>query len=54
MTDAPPKMEYRYLGRTGLKVSVFSLGGWITYGGQVSEGKLVHVITGPLMADCTA
>ncbi|RKP08912.1 voltage-dependent potassium channel, beta subunit [Thamnocephalis sphaerospora] len=30
-------MEYRFLGRTGLKVSVFSLGGWLTYGGQVNE-----------------
>ncbi|KAI9331053.1 NADP-dependent oxidoreductase domain-containing protein [Obelidium mucronatum] len=33
-------MEYRYLGRSGLKVSVLrqvSLGGWITYGGQVGE-----------------
>ncbi|KAJ3023125.1 UNVERIFIED_CONTAM: hypothetical protein HDU68_008767 [Siphonaria sp. JEL0065] len=30
-------MEYRYLGRSGLKVSVLSLGGWVTYGGQVGE-----------------
>ncbi|OZJ04847.1 hypothetical protein BZG36_02617 [Bifiguratus adelaidae] len=30
-------MEYRYLGNTGLKVSVLSLGGWVTYGGQVGE-----------------
>ncbi|KAJ3058977.1 hypothetical protein HK102_010218, partial [Quaeritorhiza haematococci] len=28
-------MEYRFLGRSGLKVSVISLGGWVTYGGQV-------------------
>ncbi|KAI9187802.1 hypothetical protein H9P43_002193 [Blastocladiella emersonii ATCC 22665] len=26
--------EYRYLGRSGLRVSALSLGGWITYGGQ--------------------
>lgn len=31
-------MEYRFLGRTGLKVSALSLGGWITYGGHVGEG----------------
>ncbi|KAG0266318.1 hypothetical protein DFQ27_009854 [Actinomortierella ambigua] len=28
-------MEYRYLGRSGLMVSCLSLGGWVTYGGQV-------------------
>lgn len=31
---AQHKMEYRNLGRTGLRVSVLSLGAWITYGGQ--------------------
>jgi voltage-dependent potassium channel beta subunit len=30
-------MEYRRLGQCGLKVSEFSLGAWITYGGQVGE-----------------
>ena len=30
-------MEYRHLGRTGLKVSALSLGAWVTYGAQVSE-----------------
>jgi voltage-dependent potassium channel beta subunit len=28
-------MEYRRLGRAGLKVSALSLGAWVTYGGQV-------------------
>ncbi|KAI9357996.1 NADP-dependent oxidoreductase domain-containing protein, partial [Zopfochytrium polystomum] len=32
-----PPMEYRYLGRSGLKVSVLSLGGWLTYGGHVDD-----------------
>ncbi|KAI9330030.1 putative aldo/keto reductase [Zopfochytrium polystomum] len=32
-----PPMEYRHLGRSGLKVSVLSLGGWLTYGGQVDD-----------------
>ncbi|TVY30705.1 putative voltage-gated potassium channel subunit beta [Lachnellula hyalina] len=31
------KMEYRFLGRTGLKVSAISLGGWITHGGHVTD-----------------
>lgn len=30
-------MEYRFLGRSGLKISALSLGAWVTYGGQVGE-----------------
>ncbi len=30
-------MEYRNLGRSGLKISALSLGAWVTYGGQVGE-----------------
>ncbi|KAJ2994280.1 hypothetical protein HDV02_001715 [Globomyces sp. JEL0801] len=30
-------MEYRFLGNSGLKVSVLSLGGWVTYGKQVGN-----------------
>lgn len=33
-----PAMEYRFLGKTGLKVSVISLGSWLTYGGHVEDG----------------
>ena len=33
-----PKMEYRFLGRSGLKVSAISLGGWLTFGGHVENG----------------
>ncbi|KAF3274309.1 hypothetical protein TWF970_008059 [Orbilia oligospora] len=32
----PKNMEFRYLGPTGLKVSVFSLGGWMSYGKHVT------------------
>jgi hypothetical protein len=42
-SEAPkdlPKMEYRFLGRSGLKVSAISLGGWLTYGGHVEDGTL--------------
>ena len=31
-------MEYRRLGRAGLKVSALSIGSWVTYGGQVDDG----------------
>jgi voltage-dependent potassium channel beta subunit len=30
-------MNYRRLGRSGIKLSELSLGAWVTYGGQVSE-----------------
>ncbi|KAJ9481292.1 hypothetical protein VN97_g12199 [Penicillium thymicola] len=36
MSDLP-EMQYRFLGRTGLKVSVISLGSWLTYGGHVGN-----------------
>ncbi|KAK5276549.1 hypothetical protein LTR40_011480, partial [Exophiala xenobiotica] len=35
--DSLPKMQYRFLGRSGLQVSVISLGGWVTYGGAVGD-----------------
>lgn len=38
MSDTLPEMQYRFLGRTGLKVSVISLGSWLTYGGHVGNG----------------
>lgn len=37
-------MRYRKLGRSGLKVSVVSLGAWLTYGGSVQDQKLVTEI----------
>ena len=30
-------MEYRHLGRSGLKVSELAYGNWITHGSQVEE-----------------
>ncbi|KAJ3225734.1 ATP-sensitive inward rectifier potassium channel 1 [Clydaea vesicula] len=30
-------MEYRFLGNSGLKVSVLSIGGWLTYGGTMDQ-----------------
>ena len=37
-------MEYRNLGRSGLKVSAISLGGWTTFGGSVKESQMVRDI----------
>ncbi|KXG49842.1 Potassium channel, voltage-dependent, beta subunit, KCNAB-related protein [Penicillium griseofulvum] len=37
MSNTLPEMQYRFLGRTGLKVSVISLGSWLTYGGHVGN-----------------
>lgn len=39
----PKGMKFRYLGNTGLQVSVFSLGGWLTYGGT-QKGNVVTQI----------
>jgi voltage-dependent potassium channel beta subunit len=37
-------MSYRPLGRCGTKVSVFGLGGWTTFGGSVTDKRLVQKI----------
>lgn len=38
-------MKYRKLGKSGLKVSVVSLGAWTTYGGSVQDRKLItHIV----------
>jgi voltage-dependent potassium channel beta subunit len=39
------EMEYRFLGRSGLKVSALSLGAWVTYGGQVGEQVAYECMT---------
>ncbi|WEG13203.1 aldo/keto reductase family protein [Pullulanibacillus sp. KACC 23026] len=37
-------MEYRRLGKSGLKVSEISLGSWLTYAGYVAEENAVNTI----------
>lgn len=39
-----PNMPYRNLGRSGLKLSQFSLGGWTTFGGSVKDFTSVKSI----------
>lgn len=40
------KMEYRPLGKCGTRVSVFGLGGWLTYGTSVKDQKTISAILG--------
>lgn len=37
-------MEHRRLGNTGLKVSVVSIGGWLTFGKSVDEGATTRIL----------
>ncbi len=38
------EMPYRSLGRCGTKVSVFGLGGWLTFGHQVSDDGAARAV----------
>ncbi len=38
-------MEYRYLGRSGLRVSALSLGAWVTFGHQMGEEQAAACMT---------
>ena len=37
-------MEYRNMGRTGLKLSEISLGGWLTFGGQLDDATSFAIL----------
>ena len=37
-------MQYRHLGRSGLRVSTLSLGSWVTYHNQVDTGSAVELL----------
>ena len=37
-------MEYRYLGKSGLKVSALSFGSWVTFGSQVDVDKALELM----------
>ena len=45
-------MEYRHLGRTGLKVSALSIGSWVTYGGTSEEDTSLACMTRALELGC--
>ena len=37
-------MHYRRLGKTGIKVSEFSLSAWVTFGAQVDEQRSIELV----------
>lgn len=38
-------MEYRRLGKSGLKISALSFGSWVTFGTQIDTGKAAEMMT---------
>jgi len=47
-----PKMEYRYLGASGLRVSVLSFGAWVTAGSQIDDDNFYDCCKAALDAGC--
>jgi aryl-alcohol dehydrogenase-like predicted oxidoreductase len=47
-------MEFRYLGRSGLKISALTYGNWITHGGQVDDGTAQACVQAALDAGITS
>ncbi|KDE04458.1 voltage-gated potassium channel subunit beta [Microbotryum lychnidis-dioicae p1A1 Lamole] len=43
-TFDPKDMQFNYFGNTGLKVSAFALGGWLTYGGTVKGDPVKDIM----------
>src|ERR687886_2661860 len=46
-------MDFRRLGRSGLKVSEIAYGNWLTHGGQVEEDAAVACVRAALDAGIT-
>lgn len=47
-----PKMEYRRLGRSGLKVSVLSFGSWVTFDNQLKDDRALECMQAAWDAGC--
>ena len=47
-----PKMEYRRLGRSGLKVSVLSFGSWVTFDTQLNDDMAMNCMQNAWDAGC--
>ena len=52
-TDIAKDMEYRRLGRTGLRVSVLSCGSWVTFDARVKDVLAVECMQAAYVAGCT-
>jgi voltage-dependent potassium channel beta subunit len=52
MPNPNPKMEYRRLGRTGLKVSVLSFGSWVTFDTQLDDRLAIDCMQAAYDAGC--
>lgn len=46
-------MQFRFLGRSGLKVSAISYGNWITHGSQVDDDRAIDCVRAALDAGIT-
>src|ERR687897_3003775 len=46
-------MEFRHLGRSGLKVSEISYGNWVTHGSQVEADQAIETVHAALDAGIT-
>ena len=47
-----PKMEYRRLGNSGLKVSVLSFGSWVTFDTQIDNNLAIECMAAAGDAGC--
>jgi aryl-alcohol dehydrogenase-like predicted oxidoreductase len=47
-------MQFRHLGRSGLKISEITFGNWITHGGQVDDGTAQSCVQAALDAGITS
>jgi voltage-dependent potassium channel beta subunit len=52
MPNPNPKMEYRRLGRSGLKVSVLSFGSWVTFDAQLKDDAALGCMQAAYDAGC--
>ncbi len=41
-------MEYRRLGRSGLRISAWSVGGWLTFGATTGADATAHILDAAL------
>src|SRR2546426_619095 len=44
MEESISSMQYRRLGRAGVRVSTIALGSWLTYGGPIAEEAAIQCI----------